>query len=159
LREIRTDNVDGVQKGDTITTSTFSVGEKVDVIGWSKGKGFAGVVKRHHFHGHPPTHGHKDQERMPGAIGSGGIQRVFKGLRMAGRMGNERVTVKGLQIVNIDAEKNIVYVKGAVPGARNGLVLIQAEGDIKWITPSQEKQTSAPVAEQVKTSEQEEIQA
>jgi large subunit ribosomal protein L3 len=133
LREIRTSVDEGVQKGDRVAIDIFSVGEKTDVTAWSKGRGFAGVVKRHHFHGHPPTHGHKDQERMPGAIGSGGVQRVFKGLRMAGRMGNERVTVKNLEIIKIDKEKGILYVKGAVPGARNGIVLVQADGDMKWI--------------------------
>lgn len=132
LREIRIDSVDGIQRGDSVDLVTFAKGEKVDVVGYSKGRGFAGVVKRHHFHGHPTTHGHKDQERMPGAIGSGGIQRVFKGLRMAGRMGNERVTVKGLEIVDIDTEKNILFVKGAVPGARNGILVIQASGEMKW---------------------------
>lgn len=152
LREIRTDADDGVQRGDRVTVETFSVGEKVDVIGWSKGRGFAGVVKRHHFHGHPPTHGHKDQERMPGAIGSGGIQRVFKGLRMAGRMGNERVTVKNLEIVKIDKEKGILYVKGAVSGARNGLVIIQGSGDMKWEKASHLSHESVPMSDEPEKS-------
>jgi len=147
LREIRMDSVEGAKRGDAVSMETFSLGEKVDVISNSKGKGFAGVVKRHHFHGHPSTHGHKDQERMPGAIGAGGVQRVFKGLRMAGRMGNERVTVKNLEIIQIDKEKGMLYVKGAVPGARNGLLLIQAKGEMKWGKISEDQYTT--VLEQV----------
>ncbi|MEK7167765.1 MAG: 50S ribosomal protein L3, partial [Patescibacteria group bacterium] len=102
-----------LKRGDKITVTAFSEGDEVGVTGVSKGKGFQGVVKRHGFHGAPATHGHKDQERMPGSIGAGGVQRVFKGVRMAGRMGGEQVTVKGLEIIEIDAEKNILYVKGA----------------------------------------------
>lgn len=114
------------QRGNVVDVSIFAPGDIVKVTGVSKGKGFQGVVKRHHFHGHPPTHGHKDQERMPGAIGAGGVQHVFKGTRMAGRMGGERVSVRGLKIVAVDKEKNQLLVKGAVPGARNSLVMIQS---------------------------------
>lgn len=145
LKEIRMDSTEGAVRGNSIDATVFSKGEMVDVIGFSKGKGFAGVVKRHHFHGHPTSHGHKDQERMPGSIGSGGNQRVFKGLRMAGRMGNDRVTVKNLKIVDIDEEKGLLYVKGAVPGARNGLLLIQTQGEMKWTKPA-EKPTEQEVA-------------
>lgn len=120
-----------VKRGDIISVETFEKGDTIKVIGTSKGKGFQGVVKRHGFHGSPKTHGHKDQERMPGSIGAGGVQRVFKGVRMAGHMGNERVTVSGLEVVDIDVEKNILYVKGAVPGARNSMVLIYGPGEIK----------------------------
>ena len=130
LREVRC-HVSGVsgaemKRGAVIDVSMFAPGDKVKVIGVSKGKGFQGVVKRHHFHGHPPTHGHKDQERMPGAIGAGGVQHVFKGTRMAGRMGGARVTVRGLTVVAVDKEKNRLLIKGAVPGARNGFVMIQS---------------------------------
>ena len=113
-----------LKRGDVVDVSQFQPGDMVKVTGVSKGKGFQGVVKRHHFHGHPPTHGHKDQERMPGAIGAGGVQHVFKGTRMAGHMGAEQVTVHGLKVVAVDKEKNQLTVKGAVPGARGGLVII-----------------------------------
>ncbi len=127
LREVRVKDVGAWKRGDELSVSQFSLGEKVTVIGTSKGKGFQGVVKRHHFHGHPPTHGHKDQERMPGSIGAGGVQHVRKGLRMAGRMGGERVTVKNLEVAAIDAEKGIITLSGAVPGSRGGLLMIVSE--------------------------------
>ncbi len=122
LREFRLDDVSSFEKGNTIFVSSFVPGDKIDVSGISKGKGFQGVVKRHGFAGGPRTHGQKHSERKPGAIGSGGIQRVFKGLRMAGRMGTDRITVKGLEVVAVDTEKNLIFVSGAVPG-RRGTVL------------------------------------
>lgn len=124
LVEFGVSNPAEYSRGQEIKVSDLAVGSKVQVIGFSKGKGFAGVVKRHGFHGHPPTHGHKDAERMPGSIGAGGVQRVFKGMRMAGRMGGEKVTVKNLEIVEIDGEKSILALKGAVPGARGALLII-----------------------------------
>lgn len=121
----------GVMRGDSVGVNSFAVGDVVDVTGTSKGKGFAGVVKRHHFHGQKASHGHKDQERMPGSIGSGGVQHVFKGKRMAGRMGGEQVTVKKLTIVSVDQENGILAVQGAIPGSRNGLIVIVApEGEM-----------------------------
>ena len=117
--------------GDVIGVSTFEVGDKIQVTSTSKGKGFQGVVKRHGFHGQDKTHGTKDQLRMPGSIGATGPAHVFKGQKMPGRMGGDRVTVKGLEIVEVDKENNVLLVKGAVPGARNGLVLIQGEGELK----------------------------
>jgi len=122
-----------LKRGDIINLENFKVGEKINVSGVSKGKGFQGVVKRHHFAGGPATHGHKDQLRMPGAIGSGGVQRVFKGLRMAGRMGGEQITVKNLEVAEIDLTNNIVKIKGALPGGRNALIAIQAPGVLKAI--------------------------
>ncbi len=120
-----------IKTGDTLDVSRFIQGDLVDVIGESKGKGFQGVVKRHGFHGSPKTHGHKDQLRMPGSIGAGGIQRVFKGTRMGGRMGGDRVTVKNLEIVNINEKDCILAVKGAVPGKRGSFIqLIGTNGDI-----------------------------
>jgi len=127
---VREDDVKNIKRGDVITVEVFTAGDKIKVTGISKGKGFQGVVKRHGFHGQKASHGHKDQERMPGSIGAGGVQRVFKGIRMAGQMGNERVTVDGLEVVEINPEKNILYIKGAVPGARNGLVIISGEGQM-----------------------------
>lgn len=111
--------------GETITVAGFAKGDLVDVTSTSKGKGFQGVVKRHGFHGHPKSHGHKDQMRMPGAIGAGGVQRVFKGKRMGGHMGDERVTVKNLEVVAIDEQAGTLALKGAVPGARGGLITIR----------------------------------
>lgn len=119
------------QRGDMIDLQVFQVGDKVAVTGYSKGRGFQGVVKRHGFAGHPRTHGHKDQERMPGSIGSTAPQRVMKGKRMGGRMGHDRVTVSGLEVAAIDAEKNILYIKGALPGAKNGLIIITGQGEMK----------------------------
>lgn len=115
-------------RGQVISVSTFQPGDVVSVMGVGKGKGFQGVVKRHKFHGSPKTHGHKDQLRMPGSIGAGGVQHVFKGRRMAGHMGGERVTVKNLLVVDVDAERNLLYVKGAVPGARNALIAVMGDG-------------------------------
>ncbi len=135
--------------GDKISVNTFSAGDKVAVIGTSKGKGFAGVVKRHHFGGGPASHGHKDNLRMPGSIGAGGVQRVFKGMRMAGRMGGDRVTVKNLEIVKIDEATGELFIKGAVPGARNGFLIISGPGELQVLK-------SAPVLnDQVKDDVQE----
>ena len=119
-----------LKRGDKIDVSTFEAGDNIQVEGVSKGKGFQGVVKRHGFHGQDKTHGTKDQLRMPGSIGSTGPAHVFKGLRMPGRMGGDQVTVKNSEIVEVDKENNILLVKGAVPGARNSLVLISGEGEL-----------------------------
>lgn len=121
---------DMLKRGDIITVGAFEAGDRVKVTGVSKGKGFQGVVKRHGFHGSPASHGHKDQLRMPGSIGSTDAARVFPGKRMAGRMGGEQVTVTNLEIIKIDADKNLIYVKGAVPGTRNSLVEISGEGEM-----------------------------
>ncbi|MCX6731739.1 MAG: 50S ribosomal protein L3 [Candidatus Parcubacteria bacterium] len=102
--------------------SVFEEGEKVVISGTTKGKGFQGVVKRHGFHGGPRTHGQKHSEREPGSIGSAGVQRVFRGTRMAGRMGGKRKTIKNLKIVEINKEKNQILISGAVPG-RYGTLL------------------------------------
>lgn len=120
-----------LQIGDVVNVETFAAGDGVQVSSVSKGKGFQGVVKRHGFHGQDKTHGNKDQLRMSGSIGAGGVAHVFKGTRMGGRTGGENVTTKNLEIAEVDKENNILYVKGAVPGARNGLVLIQGEGELK----------------------------
>jgi len=124
LTEVGVEKPEEYARGQEVNVSVLIPGEKVQVAGTSRGMGFAGVVKRHHFRGHPATHGHKDQLRTPGSIGAGGVQRVFKGMRMAGRMGGERVTIKNLEIVEVDAEKNILALKGAVPGKRGAIILI-----------------------------------
>lgn len=150
LKDFGVDKVDGLEKGDVIKVDTFAEGDKATVIGESKGKGYAGVVKRHHFAGGPASHGHKDNLRAPGAIGAGGVQRVFKGLRMAGRMGGDQVTVKNLSIIKIDLENNELYIKGAVPGGRNGFLIITAPGELKINKPmvASENKTEEPVVEE-----------
>jgi large subunit ribosomal protein L3 len=126
LREVPVDQLGDLQVGQKVTVSLFSVGDKVTVIGTSKGRGFQGVVKRHHFKGGPKTHGASDRLRAPGAIGSNTFPaRVFKGKRMAGHMGDERVTVRNLQVVRVDEERNLLMLRGAVPGARSGLLTIK----------------------------------
>jgi large subunit ribosomal protein L3 len=128
LRELRVQEEDlaDFEEGGKVTVDVFEVGEYVDVTGTTKGKGFAGVVKRHGFSGGPKTHGQSDRLRAPGSIGACTTPgRVFKGMRMAGRMGGERVTIQGLKVELVDPERNLLAVRGAVPGAKNGLVLIR----------------------------------
>lgn len=127
LREIRTDDVDQYKVGQLIDVSQFDAGDLVDVTGTSKGKGFAGAVKRHHFRGGPKTHGQSDRHRAVGSIGSGTTPgHVVKGMRGPGRMGHERVTVLNLRVEKIDPERNLLVVRGAVPGPANGLVYIRS---------------------------------
>jgi large subunit ribosomal protein L3 len=115
-----------VKAGSEITVDIFSQGDKVTISGTSKGRGFAGVMRRHNFSGAQITHGQSDRQRAPGAIGQSSYpSRVFKGTRMGGRMGNDRVTIKGLQVVKVDAENNLLMVKGSVPGARNSYLEIR----------------------------------
>ena len=129
LREFRLADTTGVKVGDSVDASLFQAGDRVDVTGVSKGRGFAGVVKRHGFHGGPKTHGQSDRHRAPGAIGSTTSPgRVLKGRRMAGRMGNQRVTVRRLEVLKTDPERNLLLIRGAVPGAKNGLLLIGKSG-------------------------------
>ena len=124
LREFRTK--ENANVGDKLTVEVFNVGENVDVIGTSKGKGFAGSVKRHHFKGGKKTHGQSDRHRAPGSRSSGTTPgRVFKNSRGAGHMGHERVTVQALKVVLVDAERNLLGVHGAVPGGKGGLVVIK----------------------------------
>jgi len=124
-REFRIKNQElEIKAGDTVDVSVFAEGDIVRISGTSKGRGFQGVVKRHGFHGGPKTHGQKNRFRAPGSIGSTAFQRVVPGRRMAGRMGSDRVTVKNLTVVGVDAAQNLLMVKGAVPGARGGLLEI-----------------------------------
>ena len=126
LREVSADDVSEFQVGQTIGVDIFEPGEIVDVIGRSKGRGFAGVMKRHGFAGGPRTHGQSDRGRAPGSIGGGTTPgKVFKGLKMPGHMGNRRITVKGLEVVRVDTDRNLLVIKGGVPGAPNGLLQIR----------------------------------
>jgi len=127
LFEIRVDKVDNYKMGDKIDVSIFNSGDKISVIGWTKGRGFSGGVKRWGWHGGPASHGSMAHRRI-GSSGPGTAPgRIWKGKKMPGRYGNERVTVKNLKVVKIEKEKNILYVKGAVPGAKNGYLLITKE--------------------------------
>jgi large subunit ribosomal protein L3 len=127
LREFRVGDASGYRLGQAITVDVFDEGDHVDVVGTSKGRGFAGTIKRHNFRRQPKTHGQSDRERAPGSIGATSTPgRVFKGKKMAGRMGNARVTAQNLEVVVIDAEHNLLAVKGSVPGGRGGLVTIHA---------------------------------
>jgi len=129
LREFRVADTEAIKVGDKVDVGLFKEGDLVDITGVSKGKGFAGVVKRHHFAGGPKTHGQSDRHRAPGSIGATTSPgRVLKGKRMAGHMGNSRVTVRHLEVYKADPERNLLLVKGAVPGARNGLLLIEKLG-------------------------------
>ena len=129
LREFRLDDTDGINVGDSVDVRLFQAGDLVNVTGISKGKGFAGTVKRHGFAGGPKTHGQSDRHRAPGSIGAGTSPgRVLKGTRMSGHMGNERVTVRKLRVLKTDPERNLLLVRGAVPGAKNGLLLIGKSG-------------------------------
>ena len=125
IREFKIDDTAKYQIGQEIKADIFKPGDYVDVSGVSKGKGFAGGMKRHGFHGGPATHGQSDRPRSPGSIGAQGFQRVLRGLRMAGHMGNESVTVQGLEVVSVDPEKNLMLIKGAVPGTNKGLIVVQ----------------------------------
>lgn len=137
FREVRMDNdiadieaVEGeevstkVQVGAKLDVTTFEVGDSVEVTGTSKGKGFAGTIKRHNFHRGPMSHG-SHNHRAPGSIGAMYPQHVFKGIKMAGQMGGDKVTTKGLKVVQIDAENNLLAISGAIPGPRKGIVMIR----------------------------------
>ncbi len=123
-KEFRTDEAPEV--GSEITVGIFSEGEKIAVIGTSKGKGFQGVVKRHGFHGSDETHGHKHDHRAPGSIGSSFPEHVVKGKRMGGRMGSDRCTVKGIKVEYVDASKHVIGVTGAVPGSLGSIVSVRS---------------------------------
>ncbi len=126
LREIRIKGDEGYTEGQKITADIFAVGEHVDIVGTTKGKGFAGNVKRHHFSGGPRTHGQSDRQRSPGSIAPTTTPgKIHKGKRMAGHMGNARVTLSNLKVVMVDAERNLLAVQGSVPGAAGGLVLVK----------------------------------
>jgi large subunit ribosomal protein L3 len=126
LREVKATDLDGIEVGQQIKVDTFAVGELVDVSANSKGRGFQGGMKRHGFSGGPKTHGQSDRWRAPGSIGSSATPgRVMKGMKMAGHMGTNRVTVQNLEVVRVDLDRNVLLVKGSVPGPNKGLVTIR----------------------------------
>ena len=128
IREFQVEELpEGMKLGDTITVESFNLGDKVTVVGTSKGKGFAGTVKRHNFNESRNTHGFKGNIRRVGSIGSMYPQKVFKGRKMPGRMGHDRVTVKNLTVAYIDAENNLIGLKGAVPGPKKGIVSVEGK--------------------------------
>ena len=125
LREINSASISGIEVGQEINVDIFKPGDKIDATGLSKGRGFAGGVKRHNFKGGPKTHGQSDRHRAPGSIGAGTYPgKVLKGLKMAGHMGNKQVTIRNLEVVSTDLERNLLLIKGSVPGARNSLLII-----------------------------------
>jgi len=129
LREFRMDDSEAIEVGEKIDVNLFKAGDLVDITGVSKGKGFAGVVKRYHFAGGPKTHGQSDRHRARGSIGAATSPgRVLKGTRMAGHMGNRRTTVRHLEVFEADPDRNLLLIKGAVPGGRSGLLLIEKSG-------------------------------
>ncbi len=126
LREFRTKKLEDINPGDELKASVFAAGEYVDVIGTSKGKGFAGAMKRHGFHGGPATHGQSDRQRSPGSSGSGTTPgRVYKGKRRPGHMGDVQVTSSHIRVAMVDPERNLIAVQGSVPGAKGGTVVIK----------------------------------
>jgi large subunit ribosomal protein L3 len=126
LREFRADDISSVNRGDKVDVGFLKQGDLINVTGFSKGRGFAGVVKRYHFAGGPKTHGQTDRHRAPGSIGATTFPgRVLKGKRMAGHMGNRKVTARNIEVIQADPERNLLLVKGAVPGATGGLLIIE----------------------------------
>ncbi|HQY30152.1 MAG TPA: 50S ribosomal protein L3 [Thermomicrobiales bacterium] len=126
LREVTASSLDGIEVGQVFKADLFTQGELIDVVGTSKGRGFQGGMKRHGFHGGPKTHGQSDRWRAPGSIGSSATPgRVMKGMKMAGHMGHARVTVQNLEVARIDMERNVLLIKGSVPGPNKGLVIVR----------------------------------
>jgi large subunit ribosomal protein L3 len=156
FRYLKEFKAEGLKVGDKIDVGIFNPGEIIKVSGISKGKGFQGVVKRHGFAGFPATHGTKHGLRAPGSIGSAFPQRVFKGKKMAGRMGSDRVTVQGLKVVQIDKENNLLAVKGAVPGKRGILLEIVATKEIEMPKEEKKEEKVAEKKEEVRKEERKE---
>lgn len=156
VKEFRFESGDAMYEklelGQKLDVSMFQPGDIVSVQGTSKGKGFQGVVKRHHFHGSPASHGHKDQLRMPGSLGAGEPQHVFKGKRMGGHMGMDTVTLNNVEVVSVNPETNELVIKGGIPGGRNADVFIVANGDFELPVEKQEEIVASVVEE--KTAEE-----
>lgn len=153
-----TDQTKNIKEGDKITVSTFEPGDQIKITGTTKGKGFAGGVKRWGFHGGPKTHGQSDRHRAPGSIGAGTTPgRVYKGKHMAGHMGSAKITINGLEVIDVDVANNLLTVKGAVPGARNGFLIIEKVGKVKGYTPppspNEEKQAEKEAEAEAKSKE------
>ena len=125
LKEFRLDDISGINVGDVITADTFAVGEKVDVTGMTKGRGYSGVIKRWNHHHLRMTHGTGPIHRQPGSMGVIDPARIFKNKKMPGQYGNEQVTILNLKVVKIDSEKNLIAIKGAIPGAKDGIVFVR----------------------------------
>ncbi|MBI2830261.1 MAG: 50S ribosomal protein L3 [Chloroflexi bacterium] len=140
LREFRVDDIVGVERGQKLDAGLFKAGDLINVTGISKGKGFAGGVKRYHFRGGPKTHGQSDRHRAPGSVGATTSPgHTWRGQRMAGHMGVDRVTVRGLKVIRVDPERNLLLVGGAVPGADNGLLMIKKVGEAKKVVAAERK--------------------
>jgi len=125
IKEFQYENIDQYEIGKEIKVDIFKEGEKVNIIGYSKGRGFAGSLKRHNFSGGPKTHGQKDYYRATGSIAATDAARVFKGKKMPGRMGNEKIKIRNIEIIKIDLERNLLLIKGAIPGPNNALVVVE----------------------------------
>ncbi len=125
VREFRFEDIEQYEVGKELKVDLFKEGEKVNVIGFSKGRGFAGSIKRHNFSGGPKTHGQKDYYRATGSIGATDAARVFKGQKLPGRMGNEKVKIKNIEIIKIDLDRNLILLRGAIPGPNNALVAVE----------------------------------
>lgn len=158
IKEFRLEKEDEKEfkPGQEINVDVFEKGEKVKVSGKSKGRGFQGVVKRHGFKGAPKSHGTKDQLRHPGSIGATGPAHVFKGMKMAGRMGGKNVTVSNLEIIDIDPEKKLLYIKGAIPGAMNGLIEITSKGEMDLTVKKEAKKETENKKVEVETNSKKE---
>ncbi|HLJ58938.1 MAG TPA: 50S ribosomal protein L3 [bacterium] len=128
IREVRTSKDETFEVGQALRADVFNGGDRVDIVGVSKGKGFAGAMKRHNFGGQRDSHGNSLMHRAVGSIGSSSIARVFKGKRMPGRLGGARTTVRGLRVVSVDLERNVLLIRGAVPGPRGSIVLVRGAG-------------------------------
>ncbi len=158
------ENQEKLKAGQQVTVAIFEEGDEVKVTGTTKGRGFAGAIKRHGFHGGPKTHGQSDRHRAPGSIGAGTTPgRVYKGKRMAGHMGASQFTVTNLEVIQVDASKNILAIKGAVPGAKNGFVIVEKTGKVKGYTPppppSEEKQVEKEEKAEAEAKEQKETKS
>ena len=168
LAEVRLPNPEPIEPeaesplnvGQVIDVSSFTVGDRIDVTGYSKGRGFAGTIKRHGFHGGPKTHGQSDRHRAPGSIGAGSTPgKVIKGMKMSGHYGDDKVTVQNLEVVRTDSVHNLIFVKGAIPGARNSIIYLRRSikdpNNQGLIIELQEPEVEDPIVEETPVAEAE----